>query len=876
MNWLREVARRLRMLVHRSRFDADLEEEIQLHLELRQQEQLESGMAADSARAAARRRFGNVTAIWEKSHTAWGWEWLENLVQDVRYGLRMLRKNPGFTAAAVVTLALGIGANTALFSVVNAVLLRPLPFANSSRLVWSWGNCTLCAQAAVSPSDFIDYRAQNHSFEHYGAMAGGDSLFNLAGSDKPIQIKGSMVTAGFFDALGIQPRYGRLFELSDEKTTDPLVVILSRHLWEERFASDPNIIGKSITLDDKSRTVIAVLANDISLLSQADLWFPAPFQNQGMQSRRSHFLRPIGLLKRGVTISQAQAEFDTIAARLRSEYPVTNTGWSLRLEPLQSVLVGSVRVALLVLLAAVGLVLLIACANVASLLLSRNTVRQREIVIRTALGAERSRLVRQLLTESLLLALAGGAAGILLANAGVELLKGLGPHSLPRLDEVTVSGVVLVFTLVTAIFTGILFGLWPALKASRQDMTQSLREGGAAGDSRSKHRAHNALVVAEVALSMVVLIASGLLLNSFWRLMRVQLGFDPANVLTTEVSLVSPRYDDERPRESFFHELEDRMQSASGAESTGFVSELPLSGEADDTFFTIAEHPPTNPNDNEDADVRVIDGDYFGAMRIPLLVGRAFERQDSLESRKVVIVNEPFVKKFFPNESPLGKHLKMFEGKPEFVAREIVGIVGGNKHFTLQESLRPAMFTPGSFMRMNVVVRSAGDPAMLTAAVRQAIRAIDPDEATSAFRTMGDVISSSAAGDRFSALLLGVFGGIALLLTAAGIFGLLSYLVTQRTREIGLRMALGARRTDVLRVIVWNGMRLTLLGLCIGVVAAAVATRWMSSVLFNVKPTDPLTFVAVGVLLGTVAFLASYLPARRAMRFDPMVALRYE
>jgi putative ABC transport system permease protein len=863
-------------MFRRKRRVNDFTAEIEVHIQLETERLREQGLSEIEARTAARRAFGNVGRAKERFYESHRRLWWDHLQQDLRFGLRMLRKSPGFSVVAILTLALGIGANTALFSVVNAVLLRPLPFENSSRLVWSWGDCSLCAQAAVAPADFIDYRAQNHSFEYYGAMAGGDSLFNLAGSDKPTQIKGSMVTAGFFDALGVQPRYGRVFELSDEKTTDPEVVILSHHLWQERFGSDPNVIGKSVTLDDKTRTVVGVLARDISVLSQADLWFPAPSQNQGMQSRRSHFLRPVGLLRRGVTISQAQAELNTIAARLGREYPDTNAGWSLRLEPLQSVLVGSARLALLVLLAAVGLVLLMACANVASLLLARNTARQREIVIRTAIGAGRSRLVRQLLTESLLLALAGGAAGILLANAGVELLKGLGPQSLPRLDEVNVSGVVLAFTFVTAIFAGILFGLGPALKASRRDMAQSLREGGASGDSRSKHRAHNVLVVAEIALSVVVLIASGLLLNSFWRLMRVHLGFDPANVLTTEVSLVSPRYDDERRRESFFHDLEDRIQSASGAGSAGFVSELPLSGEADDTFFTIAEHPPADPNANEDADVRVIDGDYFGAMRIPLLAGRAFGRQDSSESRKVVIVNEPFVKKYFPNESPIGKHLKLFEGKPEFVAREIVGIVGGNKHFALQESLRAAMFTPGSFMKMNVVVRSAGDPAMLTTAVRQAIRAIDPDEATSAFRTMGDVVSSSAAGDRFNALLFGIFGGIALLLTAAGIFGVLSYLVTQRTREIGLRMALGAQRTDVLRVIVGHGVRLALLGLSIGVLAAAVVTRWMSSVLFDVKPTDPLTFVAVAVVLGGVAFIASYIPARRAMRVDPMVALRYE
>ena len=798
------------------------------------------------------------------------------LLQDVRYSIRRFAKSPGFTAIAILTLALGIGANTALFSVVDAVLLRPLPFKNPSRLVWTWGNCSLCDQAAVSPADFLDYRAQSHSFEYYGAMAGGDSLFNLTGNDKPIQIKGSMITAGFFDALGIQPRYGRVFGPSDEKTPDPEVVILSHHLWQENFASDPNVIGKSISLDGKTRTIVGVLANDIPLLTKADLWYPAPFQNQGMQSRRSHFLRPIGLLKSGVTISQAQSELDAIAGRLASQYPVTNAGFSAKLEALHNVLIGNVRPAFVVLIAAVALVLLIACANIASLLLARNTARQREIAIRTALGAGRSRLIRQLLTESLVLALGGGAAGVLLANGGVELLKQLGPRSLPRLDEVNLSGVVLAFTFMIAIFTGILFGLGPALKASRRDLTKSLKEGGTSGDSRSKHRAHDVLVVAEVALSLVVLIASGLLLNSFWRLMRAPLGFDPASVLTTEVSLVSPRYDDEQRRESFFHELQDRIQSSPGVKSAGFVSELPLTGEGNDTFFTIAEHPPANPNDNNDADFRVIDGDYLEAMRIPLLAGRAFERQDSVEFRKVVIVNEPFVKKFFPNENPIGKHLKMFEGKPEFVEREIVGIVGGNKHFALQESFRPEMFMPRSFTRMNVVVRGAGDVGTLTTVVRQTIHQIDPDEATSTFRTMGDVVSTSAATDRFNTLLLGAFAAIALLLTAAGIFGVLSYLVTQRTREIGLRMALGAQPKDVLGVIVGHGMRLVLVGLCIGVAGALVVTRWMSSVLFDVTPTDPLTFVVVAALLGIVAFLAAYVPARRAMLVDPMVALRYE
>jgi putative ABC transport system permease protein len=798
------------------------------------------------------------------------------LLKDIRYALRALRKSPGFTIIAVLTLALGIGANTALFSVVDAVLLRPLPFKNASSLVWGWGNCPLCDQGAVSPSDFLDYRAQSQSFEHYGARSVGDSLFNLTGTDKPVQINGSMITAGYFDALGVQPRYGRVFTLADEKTSDPEVVILSHHLWQDRFGANPNVIGQSIALDGKTRTIVGVLANDMPVLTQADLWFPAPFENPGMHSRRSHFLRPIGLLKSGVTISQAQAELDTIAARLATQFPETNKGWNQKLEPLQSVIVGNVRPAFLVLIGAVALVLLITCANIASLILARNTVRRREIAVRTALGAGRLRLVRQLLTESVILSLMGGAAGIFVATAGVELLKQLGPQSLPRLDEVNVNSAVLAFTFVIAIFTGLLFGLGPALKASRRDLTQSLKEGGSSGDSRAKHRAHNTLVVAEVALSLVVLIASGLLLNSFWRLMHAPLGFDPANVLTTEVSLLSPRYDDRQRRESFFREFQERIQAAPGAKAAGFISELPLSGEGNDTFFTITEHPPANPNDNEDADFRVIAGDYFGAMRIPLLAGRSFERQDVSEDRQVMVVNEPFAKKFFPHESAIGKHVKLFEGKPQFATREIVGIVGGNKHFALQESLRPEMFIPGSHLRMSVVVRGASDAAMLTAAVRQALRQIDPDQATSTFRTMADVVSSSAANDRFNTLLLGAFAAIALLLTAGGIFGVLSYLVTQRTREIGLRVALGAQPADVLRVIVGHGLRLVLLGLCIGVAGAFVVTRWMSSVLFGVTPTDPLTFTVVAIVLGTVALLASYIPARRAMRVDPIVALRYE
>jgi len=804
---------------------------------------------------------------------------MQTLWQDIRYALRILAKNPGFTAIAILTLALGIGANTAIFSVVDAVLLRPLPFKNPDRLVWGFGNCPLCSGAAVSPMDFADYRAQNHVFDNLGAFALQDLLFNFTGTDKPDQVKATMVTAGFFETLGIQP-LGRTFVPADERVKDPQVVILGNRLWRERFGGDPAVIGRTLTLDGASRAVVGVLPVDLPLFSDADLWVPAPYANKEMASRRGHFLRVVGLLKPAATLAQAQADLDTIASQLAQEYPDTNKGWSITLSPLGTVLVGDVRPALLVLLGAVALVLLIACANVASLLLARHTARRREIAIRTALGAGRFRLVRQMLTESVLLSLAGGTAGVLVANWGVGLLRRFGPESLPRLNEVAVSGDVLAFTAGVAMVTGILFGLGPALEASGRDITLGLREGGSAGDSRSRHRAHNLLVVSEVALALVVLVASGLLLNSFWRLIHVHPGFDASHVATAEVSLVYEKYrKDDSGRAAFFNQLQDRLAALPGVDSVGFISDLPLSGQANDTYFVVQEKPPADPDDRSDADIRVVAGDYFQAMRIPLLAGRRFTRQDAAASPRVAIVNQPFAARYFGTENPIGKHLDIWEGGNSFTAREIVGIVGGNKHFVMQETPRAEMFVPegqSSNARLNLVIRSASDPAALALGVREAVSAIDPDEAASPFRSMNEVISASEAGDRFNTILIALFGGMALLLTAAGIFGVLSFLVTQRTHEIGLRMALGAQPRDVLRVVVGHGLRLVLIGIAIGLAGALATTRWMSSFLFDIKPTDPLTFALVVFVLSAAAFLACYFPARRAMRVDPMVALRYE
>ena len=803
---------------------------------------------------------------------------MTTLLQDLRYGVRMLAKAPGFTVVAVLTLALGIGANTAIFSVVNAVLLRPLPFQNPERLVWMHGRFSLSDQAAVSPADFLVYRAQNSTFDRLDALFMETSLSNLAGVDKPQQAKAGIVTYSFFETLGLRPLLGRSFLPSDEQTTEPQVVVLSHRLWQERFGADPGVVGKSLRLDGKEKTVVGVLPADIPILLDADLWLPAPYENEGMRSHRGHFLALLGLLKPGVTLGQAQADMDGIAARLEKDFPETNSTWGLRLVPLHEELTGDVRPALFVILGTVGLVLLIACANIASLLLARNSVRAREIAIRTALGAGRSRLIRQMLTESVLLAFAGAAAGILLANGGVQLLKQLGPESLPRLNEVSVNGSVLAFTAGLAALTGILFGLGPALQATRRSLTASLKEGGAAGQSRPKHRAHDVLVVAEVTLSLVVLIASGLLLNSFWRLIHVPPGFDPSHVMTAQISLVEDNYKQDSQRAAFFDQLQARIEALPGVEAAGFISELPLSGQANDTFFTIAEHPPANARERNDADFRAVAGNYFRAMRMPLLVGREFTRADAGPNR-VMIINEPLAKRYFPGESPIGKHLLIPRANGESVSWEIVGIVGGVKHFSLQENPRSQMFFPyaqATPTTMNLAVRSSRNPMDLAAAVRNILQSIDPDQAVSEFRAMNDVVSATTAGNRFSAILLGAFGGMALLLTAAGIFGVLSYLVTQRTREIGLRMALGAQPQDVLRVIVGHGMLLAGVGIGIGLTGAFAATRWMSSFLFGVKPTDPPTFAVVVFALSAVAFLACYFPARRATRVDPIVALRYE
>jgi putative ABC transport system permease protein len=800
---------------------------------------------------------------------------METLLNDIRYGIRSLLKRPGFTAVALVALALGIGANTAIFSLVNAVLLRPLPFAQPDRLVWMWGNIKNGGnRASVSPLDFLDYRQQNTTFEQFAAAISVPVPLNLTNSGEPERLTAAAVTGNYFQALGVQPVLGRTFLIENEKPGSEQVTVLGYGLWQKRFGGDPAIINKTITLDGKSCAVLGVMPKDFSFPASAELWVPINFDiSPGMKQRKAHFMRPIGRLKAGITMAQAQTDTDAIARRLEEQYP-EDKGWNLRLVSLREQLVGNTRPTLFILFGAVGFVLLIACANVANLLLVRAAGRQKEIAVRTALGAGRWRIVRQMITESVLLALVGGALGTLLALWGVELLVALSEGAIPSTAHVSIDGTVLGFTLLVSLFTGVLFGLAPALRTMKLNLSESLKEGGRSGsEGAHRNRTRSVLVVLESAVAVVLLIGAGLLVRSLLRLQDVSPGFDAQNVLTMRVDLPREKYSAPEKSASFFSELESRLSGLPGMENVGLVTELPLSGQPNDMPYTVEGRPPVSSDQAFDDDFRRVNTKYFAAMRIPFLRGRNFTEQEVSHGDKVVIISELLARQVFPNEEPLGKRLIMMSGKDPF---EIIGIVGDIRHRALESDPRAAMYMPAYERSMNVVLRSKADPASLTAAVRNEVQHIDPNQPIAAVRTMEQWLETSVAAPRYRTTLLGLFAVVALLLASTGIYGVMSYSVSQRTHEIGVRMALGARRLDVLKLVVRQGMMLVLLGVALGLVGAFALTRLMSTLLFGVTAKDPFTFVAVSALLTFVAFVACYLPARRATTVDPLVALRYE
>jgi predicted permease len=809
------------------------------------------------------------------------------LIQDLRYSFRALRKSPVFTVVAVVALALGIGANSAIFSVVNAVLLRPLPFANPERLLAVQARNEKDGSTSVDESypNFLDLRAQCQSCEGFAAYSHA-TTFLMRPGEEPERERGVETSADLFPMLGAKPAAGRVFTGEDDKPGARRLVVLSYAFWQRSFGGDAKIIGQDIPLGSAPTTVVGVMPPGFKFpveSAQVDFWMPlAPSLSPNDLSHRDYVsLVLLAKTKPGVTPQQAQAEIETISRRLQAQYPETNTALIFFTKPLHEELVGDLRAALLVLLGAVGCVLLIACANVANLLLARAAGRAKEMSIRTALGASRWRIVRQLLTESLLLATLGGALGLLVAMWGVALFASASPADIPRVGEIGLDARVVIFTVVVTLLTGVVFGLAPALQASKTDINETLKEGGrGSGEGVTRSRLRGALVVSEIALSLVLLVGAGLLAQSFKRLMDVQPGFDPANLVTMDVVLRRSRYPEEAQRTQFFKDFVERAKTLPGVKAIGLVDPLPLNGNFEAWDFQIEGRAPFAPGEQNNADRRIINPDYFQAMNIPLRRGRAFDARDRADATPVVIINETFARRYFAGEEPVGKRL-ILDGALVSGTREIVGIVGDVRHAGLDEPASPEFyfpFTQAPATRLTVVARTtnASDAAMVISSLRGIVRQTDRESPIYNIRRMDQLLAASVAKRRFNMILLGGFACVALLLAALGIYGVISYTVTQRTHEIGVRIALGAQPADVLRMILRQGMTLALAGIGVGLLGAFALTRVMSGLLFGVSATDPLTFAGVTVLLSTVAFVSCLLPARRATRVDPMIALRYE
>jgi putative ABC transport system permease protein len=801
---------------------------------------------------------------------------MRTLLQDMRYGMRMLMKRPGFTLIAVFTLALGIGANTAIFSVINGVLLRPLPYAESDRLVRVYEKRLKLGRQrnSVSAPDFFDWRNRNRVFEDLAAYTPWST--NLTGGEEPERLMGTVTTASLFSVLGVHPALGRAFLPEEDQPNGNRVVVLSHHLWQRRFGSDPGIVGKPIVLNGNPYTVVGVMPAGFEFPSkETELWATLGLDPSNQEGRGSHFLDVIARLKPGVTLQQAQTNMDTVAGELEKQYQV-NTGHGVNIFPLYEEIIGSVRPALMVLLGAVGFVLLIACANVANLLLVRTVGRQKEIAIRTTLGASRRRIIQQLLTESILLGVLGGALGLLLAFWGTDLLISISPTDMPRISEISIDRRVLAFTFATSLLTGVIFGLLPAFQALRINVNESLKiEGRGTVGSSSRSRARSVLIVMEVALALVLLVGAGLLIKSFKRLQEVDPGFKADQVLTMQLSLPRSKYPKPEQQAAFMQQALERIASAPGVDSVSAVVAPPLSGFSASRYFQIEGRPPQPAGEGFNTGFNAASPDYFRTLSIPLLEGRDFTRQDVLGTPEVVIINEAMARRYWPGEDPLGQRLRIAE-EPW---RTVVGVVGNVRHTGLDEEPKPEMFYPlmqSPLSFMTLMVRSTADEKSLIAAVQREIRAVDADLPVFSIKTMEQLISESVSSRRLNMILLTTFAVVALTLAALGIYGVMAYSVSQRTHEIGVRMALGAQASDVLRMVIGQGMILTFTGVGIGLLAALGLTRLMSSLLYGVTATDPLTFAAVALVLSLVALLASFIPARRATRVDPMVALRYE
>jgi putative ABC transport system permease protein len=879
MRWKQELGFIIRRLVHRRRAERELDDEIGAHLEMEAEQNIADGMSPEEARLAARRSFGSVALAKEDSRAIWGSWALEILWQDLRYGLRMLLKNPGFTTIAVLTLALGIGANTAIFSVVNAVLLRPLPYAESERLVWLWDTQPQLPTAPASLPDFLDWKEQNRSFEQLAAFQSGNMFLDTGDGTRDTQV--GLVTPETFALFRANPILGRAFTAEETLPGRSRVVVLGHAMWQNRFGADPNALGRTVELSGAAYKVIGVMPAGFSFPNQSELWRPLPIDPAKLD-RGPHYLRVIGRLKPGVTPAQAQAEMTAIAGRLAQQYPEKIAGHGVKLEPLRDVILGDIGPALFILLGAVGFMLLIACANVANLLLSRAGARQKEIAVRTALGASRPRLVRQLLTESVMLAVGGGAAGLLIAELGVRWLVSFGHDTIPRVNEIAVDPRMAGFTLLISVATGALFGLAPALQAARPIFADALKESGRTSAGVQRNRLRSALVISEVALSLVLLIGAGLMIRSFAKLNQVNPGFNPTRALTIGVTLLRNKYPDDERVASSYSQILERAAATPGVVSVGAISELPIAGGNTSDYFTIEGRPPVAKEAQPLTEYRVVTPRYFEAMGIPLLAGRDFSETDTKRAPNVAVINEIFAQRHFPGENPLGQRLRL-QGQ-ERDPLLIVGVVGNVRHFSLGEPPTPEAYVPflqdplsKTYQRsMTIVARTKADTGAVAGPLRAALTAQDKSLPVYALKPMTEYLRDSLSRHRFNLILLSVFGVGALALAAVGVYGVISCGVAQRTHEIGIRLALGAGRRDVLMLILTQGLKLVLLGVVIGLGAAFALSRWMETLLFGVRPTDPLTFAGIAAVLLLVSLVACWIPARRATRVDPLVSLRSE
>jgi predicted permease len=891
MEWLNQLGRRMLVLLRRAQLDRDLEDEMRLHRELREQQNVEEGMAPDEAYYAAERRFGNAMLLKEVSREMWSGIWFERLVQDVRYGLRQLRRNPGFTAVAVLTLALGIGANTLIFSVVNAAVLHPLPFRDANKLVTLWvtsSNFGYTGPGSLTDPDYMEWRKQNRVFGDIAAFRGQPS--NLTGVGEPLRLTGAAISPSLLRALGVNPVLGRPFAEEEAGADRNRVALLSDKLWRSRFGSNPSAVGKAIKLDGDFFIVVGVMPAGFTFPNDADVWVPLTLSSDAHNAT----LQVVARLKPGVSIGRARTDVALIAKRLDQQRHRQSGDWEEQttLVPLGDEVASALRTSLLVLLGAVGLVLLIACANVANLFLGRAATRQREIAIRKALGAGRSRIIRQMLTESVMMAALGGGLGLLLAIMGHRFLADAAPllpwntQSPAATARIASGGIdfwVLGFTLALSVLTAVLFGITPALRASRSELTDSLKEA-ARGSSmgRAGSRLRDGIVLAEVALALILLVGAGLLIRSFLSLMKVDPGFSPQNVLTMNISLPDSRYRDPDSMIAFEQQAIGRLQTLPGVKYASGVFGLPLGSGAVAGDFTVEGQPaPTPGTPPFIAAKKVIGGDYFRALGIPLIKGRYFDAHDSESAAHVVVVSQSLAHHYWPHGDAIGKRLK--PGFEDDAWCTVVGIVGDTKQYSLDETPAPSMYlpyaqAPAPFLMEDstLVVRTTLQPLGLVNEARHAVESVDPDLPVFEVATMEQLVYRSASSPRFNTVLLGLFAALALILAAIGIYGVMSYSVTQRTHEIGVRMALGAKARDVVRQTIAQGMRQTLAGILLGLAGAFVLTRFLSSLLYGVRPSDPATFLAVSLVLLAVALLACYIPARRAATVDPMVALRHE